>query len=133
MYKEIILPLELYEVKGRNRIEVFDKVNKKSILKWKVKFPRVEKIIKKVIEMQKDFIKQIKLIEIQTVCNFKKYVESRLKILYYERYFKYKYKSEGLFICKIVEEEKRIQRIINGQGIVTNQINIIGRSVKKTV
>ena len=51
MYKEIILPLELYEVKGRNRIEVFDKVNKKSILKWKVKFPRVEKIIKKVIEM----------------------------------------------------------------------------------
>ena len=90
-------------------------------------------IIKKVIEMQKDFIKQIKLIEIQIVCNFKKYVESRLKILYYERYFKYKYKSEGLFICKIVEEEKRIQRIINRQGIVTNQINIIGRSVKKTV
>ena len=57
IYKKMILLLELVGVKGRCRIEAYDNVNKKSLLKWKIDFSKVKKLRKKAIEIWKEFLK----------------------------------------------------------------------------
>ena len=61
--------------------------NDKSIIKQRIRFPAVKRLLKLVTRIQDQFKNQLKNQEVSIVCNFKKRGESRLKVSRYEKYY----------------------------------------------
>ena len=63
--------------------------------------------------------------------NFKKQVDSRLKILHCERHYRCKHEIEGTCIFEILEGNEKRYQIINKKDILVNLTDIIGRIYEK--
>ena len=42
LYKEMIIPAELVRARGEDRTDTYNELEKKSLLKWNIKFPKVK-------------------------------------------------------------------------------------------
>ena len=49
LYKKLIIPAKLVRARGRERTNAYNKLEEKSILKWNINFPKVTKLIIKLV------------------------------------------------------------------------------------
>ena len=87
LYKKIIIPAELVEMRGGQEIKCYYNFNAKSILQWKIKFPSVLKPIAATKRTWDKFKVWLKAQTINTVYDFKSYYSSTIKILECKRYY----------------------------------------------
>ena len=87
IHKKLLLLSELVGERGRNVTAAFYNINEKSLLKWKLNFLSVKKLPPAAIKVWNQFKEQIKMKSITITCDFKTYIESRLKILRCEQYY----------------------------------------------
>ena len=87
--KKIIISVELVGVRGRERTDAYNELEKKSMLKQNINFPKVKKPIIKLVRAWNKFKEQLNRIELNTIYDFKEKSESRLKVSRDLQYYQY--------------------------------------------